>query len=129
MDFNVIFSKQSPLVTETSQRASKLAEHLKSELSPGGQLLPPIGDLVELLGVGQQHLLRSLPQVHGAVSVSQDEPVRSNSKKKYKGKFREPVHHVGGVEGLHQPLLTEPFEARHHIEVCRVHQQLNLVGS
>ena len=70
-----------------------------------------------------------MPQVHGAVSVSQDEPVRSNSKKKYKGKFREPVHHVGGVEGLYQPLLTEPFEARHHIEVCRVHQQLNLVGS
>merc|ERR1712112_404485 len=112
MDSSVRFSKEfsschrhSPGI---SQRASKLTKHFKSELSPGRQLLPPIRDQVELLGVGQQHLLCSLPQVHCAVRVSQNQP----------------VHHVGGVEGLHQPLLAKPFEAGHHIEVCRVHQKL-----
>ena len=69
--------------TGTSQRASKLPKHFKGELSPGRQLLPPIGDQVELLGVGQQHLLCSLPQVRGAVRVSQNQPVWSNSKNKH----------------------------------------------
>ena len=80
---NVRFSTKSPSRTGTSQRAGKLTEHFKGELSPGGQLLPPVGDLVQLLRIGQQHFLGSLPQVHSAVSVSQDEPVLSNSKIKH----------------------------------------------
>ena len=64
------------IVTWSSQRVpSKLTKHFKGELSPGGQLLPPVWDHVQLLGVGQQHLLCSLPQVHCVVGVSQNEPV------------------------------------------------------
>ena len=71
-----IFKTNLQIVTETSQRVpGELTKHFKSELSPGGQLLPPVTDQVKLLGVGQQHLLCSSPQVYCVVRVSQDEPV------------------------------------------------------
>ena len=56
------------------QRApGQLAKNFKHQLSPSGELVPPVRDGVELLRVGQQHLLGSVPQLVRVERVPQNE--------------------------------------------------------
>ena len=56
------------------QRApGQLSKNFKHQLSPSGELVPPVRDGVELLRVGQQHLLGSVPQLVRVERVTQNE--------------------------------------------------------
>ena len=56
------------------QRApGQLAKNFQHQLSPSGELVPPVRDGVELLRVGQQHLLGSVPQLLRVERVPQNE--------------------------------------------------------
>ena len=56
------------------QRApGQLSKNFKHQLSPSGELVPPVRDGVELLRVGQQHLLGSVPQRLRVERVPQNE--------------------------------------------------------
>ena len=56
------------------QRApGQLSKNFKHQLSPSGELVPPVRDGVELLRVGQQHLLGSVPQLLRVERVPQNE--------------------------------------------------------
>ena len=56
------------------QRApSQLSKNFQHQLSPSGELVPPVRDGVELLRVGQQHLLGSVPQLLRVERVPQNE--------------------------------------------------------
>ena len=58
----------------SSQRApGQLSKNFKHQLSPSGELVPPVRDGVELLRVGQQHLLGSVPQLLRVERVPQNE--------------------------------------------------------
>ena len=56
------------------QRApGQLSKNFKHQLSPSGELVPPVRDGVELLRVGQQHFLGSVPQLDRVERVPQYE--------------------------------------------------------
>ena len=55
------------------QRApGQLAKNFQHQLSPSGELVPPVRNGVELLRVGQQHLLGSVPQLLRVERVAQN---------------------------------------------------------
>ena len=56
------------------QRApGQLSKNFQHQLSPSGELVPPVRDGVQLLRVGQQHLLGSVPQLVRVERVPQNE--------------------------------------------------------
>ena len=55
------------------QRApGQFSKNFKHQLSPSGELVPPVRDGVKLLRVGQQHLLGSVPQLVRVERVPQN---------------------------------------------------------